>query len=196
METGSEGRTPTQEEFFRVARASGRLKSVTSFENKGSWAIWFAKSNTRTLGGGFEKWLYDSNCLKTVQEGNLEDGLWHMTYAILRGTEPVSAPTRSFLYCCALNNFSLLGFRQQWSRADRVINLNTTIQNPLFWRTWTRPSEFHCLGELEASTSPHVQAWHMGRDYSYCRASELTDLQVSGIFFFWFLKNTEKTKAS
>ena len=34
----------------------------------------------------------------------------------------------------------------------------------------------------------------MGRNYSDCRASELTDRQVSG--FYWFLENTEKTKAS
>ena len=33
----------------------------------------------------------------------------------------------------------------------------------------------------------------MGRDYSYCRASELTDHQVSG---FVFTENTEKAKAS
>ena len=36
----------------------------------------------------------------------------------------------------------------------------------------------------------------MGRDYSNCRASELTDLQVSGFVFSWFLENTEKTRAS
>ena len=35
----------------------------------------------------------------------------------------------------------------------------------------------------------------MDRDYSYCRASELTDLQVSGFVFSLFLANTDKTKA-
>ena len=54
---------------------------------------------------------------------------------ILRGTEPVSALTRALLYCCALYNFFFLGFRQWQSRADRVVNLNTTIRLPLFWRT-------------------------------------------------------------
>ena len=78
-----------------------------------------------------------------------------------------------------------LGFRQ--SRADKVVNLNTTIQLALFWRTQTWAL---------ASTCPHVLAWHMDRDYSYCRASELTDRQVSGFVFSWFLENTEKTKAS
>ena len=90
-------------------------------------------------------------------------------------------------FCCALYNFFSLGFRQWRSRADRVVNLNTTIRLPLFWRTWTR---------ARARTRPHVLAWHMGRDYSYCRASELTDSQVSGFVFSWFLENTEKTKAS
>ena len=62
-----------------------------------------------------------------------------------------------------------------------------TIWLPLFWRTWSR---------ARASTRPHVQAWHMGRHYSNCRASELTDRQVSGFIFSWFLENTEKMKAS
>ena len=90
-----------------------------------------------------------------------------------------------FLYCCALYIF-FLGFRQWRSRADRVVNLNTTIRLALFWRTWTR---------ARAHTRPHVLAWHMGRDYSDSRASELTDRQVSGFVYSWFLENTEKTKA-
>ena len=95
------------------------------------------------------------------------------------------ADTRAF-YIAALYNFPPLGFRQWRSRADIVVNLNTTIRLPLFWRTWTR---------ARASTRPHVLAWHMGRDYSYCRASELTDCQVSGFVFSWFLENSEKAKA-
>ena len=47
--------------------------------------------------------------------------------------------------------FFFLGFRQWKSRADRVVNLNTTIQLPLFWRTWTRAL---------TSTRPHELAWH------------------------------------
>ena len=83
----------------------------------------------------------------------------------------------SFLYCCALYNFFFLGFRQWRSRADRVVNLNTTIQLALFWRTWTRAL---------ASTRPHVLAWHVGRDYSYCGALELTGRQVRGFVFSWY----------
>ena len=90
-------------------------------------------------------------------------------------------------YCCALYNFFFLGFRQWQSRTDRVVNLNTTFQLPLFWKTWTR---------ARASTRPNVQAWRMCRDYSYCGALELTDRQVSGFVYSWFLENTEKTKAS
>ena len=72
-----------------------------------------------------------------------------------------------FLYCCALYNLFFLGFRQWGSRADRVVNVNTTIWLPLFWRTWT------------LATRPHVLAWHISRDYSDCRASdsEMTDRQ-------------------
>ena len=43
--------------------------------------------------------------------------------------------------------FLLLGFRQWQYRADRVVNLNTTIWLPLFWRTWTG---------AQARTLPHV----------------------------------------
>ena len=32
----------------------------------------------------------------------------------------------------------------------------------------------------------------MGRDYSHCSASELTDLQVRSFVYSWFLENTEK----
>ena len=106
---------------------------------------------------------------------------------ILRGTESVCALTRALWYCCALYNFFFLGFRQWRSCADRVANLNTTIRLPLFWRTWTWG---------RASTRPHVRARHMGRDYSYCRASALTDSKVSGFIYSWILENTGKTKAS
>ena len=97
--------------------------------------------------------------------------------AILCGTEPVSALTRARLYCCIFYNCSFLGFRQWRSRADRFVNLYTSIWLPLFWRTWTW---------ARASNHPHVRGWHMGRYYS----------QVSGFVFSWFLETTEKTKAS
>ena len=89
-----------------------------------------------------------------------------------------------FLCCCpecALYNFFFLGFCQWRSRADRVVNLNTIIQLPLFWRTWIR---------AQASTRPHVQAWQMSRDYSCCRASELND----GFVYSWFLENRGKPR--
>ena len=41
-------------------------------------------------------------------------------------------------YIAALSIIFFLGFRQCWSRSDRVVNLNTTIRPTLFWRTWTR----------------------------------------------------------
>ena len=63
----------------------------------------------------------------------------------------------SFLYCCALYNLFFLDFVSgdlALTVCDKVVNLNTTIQLPLFWRTWTRAL---------ASTRLHVRAWHMGR---------------------------------
>ena len=50
---------------------------------------------------------------------------------------------------CSLQ-FFFLGFRKWLSRTDRVVNLNTTIRFPLFWRTWTRAL---------ASTRAHMRAW-------------------------------------
>ena len=79
------------------------------------------------------------------------------------------------LYCCALYNcffswISSVAILRSGSCAERVVNLNTTIWLPLLWRTWTR---------ARARTCPHVLAWHIGRDYSDCRASELTDRRVT-----------------
>ena len=112
--------------------------------------------------------------------------------AILRGTERLwaRALSRALFILLRSLNFFFLGFCQCRSRADRVVNLYTTIWLPLVWRTWTW---------ARASTRPHVQAWHTGRDYSDCTArlsSELTDRQVSGFVYSWFLENTEKTMAS
>ena len=97
------------------------------------------------------------------------------------------------LYWGTLYNFVFFGFkfRQWWSRAasraDRYINLNATIWLPLFWRTWTLAL---------TSTCPHVLACDMGRHYIYCRASELTDLQVFGLVFPLISRKYRKTMAS
>ena len=74
------------------------------------------------------------------------------------------------------HEFFFLGFRQWQSRADSNMN----IWLPMFGSTWS---------QARASTSPHVLAWHMGRDYSNWRASELTDHQVSGLVFAGLLSN-------
>ena len=101
--------------------------------------------------------------------------------AILRGTEPVSALTRAL--------FTLS--RSLWFFSSWILSVTIsrwqTIWLPLIWRAWTRAL---------ASNRPHVLAWHIGRDYCDCRASELTDRQVNGFVFSWFLENTENTKAS
>ena len=91
---------------------------------------------------------------------------------------------------------AIIAFAEHWSWLSRWLTarsvasffhdfLNTTIWLALFDRTWTR-----------ASTSPHVRAWHMGSNYSVCRALELTDSdsQVSGFFFHDFLKIQKKRR--
>ena len=125
---------------------------------------------------------------ESVDLGSVPDECWnallplcHFVWYLARQC----TDTRSF-YIAVLSIIFLLGLRQWLSHADRVVNLNTTIQLPLFWRTWTR---------ARASTRPHVRARHMGSDYSYCRALKLTDRKVSGFVYFSFLENTEKTKA-
>ena len=52
----------------------------------------------------------------------------------------------------------------------RVVSLYTTIWLPIIWRTGARS---------RASPRPHVLAWHMGRDYSDCRALELHFFLIS-----------------
>ena len=90
-----------------------------------------------------------------------------------------------FLYFCALYNFFFLGFCQWRTRADRVVNLNTTFLLPLFWQTWT---------QALPSTRPHVLAWDMGRDYSFCSDWPPAWHQVSGFVYFWFLKKNRKNE--
>ena len=132
--------------------------------------------------------MVETSSSESGDMGLIPDECWN---SLLRLSHLALSPSvqwpACFLYCCTLYNFKFcfLGFRQWRSRTDRVVNY-TTNWLPLFWRTWT---------QALASTRPHVQAWHMGRDYSYCRASELTDCQVSGFVFSWLLENTEKTKA-
>ena len=96
-----------------------------------------------------------------------------------------------FLNCCSLYILFFLGFRQCRSRADRVVDLNTTFWHPLFWRSWIR---------VRACTSPHVRARHFGRDMaiveprSRCLGGDW--LPGQWLRFSWFLENTAKTKAS
>ena len=53
-----------------------------------------------------------------------------------------------------------LGFRQRISHADRVVNLNTTIWLPQFWRTWTRPALAHmCWPGTWAEIIKIVELW-------------------------------------
>ena len=131
-----------------------------------------------------------TGCRESGDMGSIPDECWNPLPRLghfARHWARQCTDTRAF-YIAALSIIFFLGFRQRRSRADRVVNLNTTIQLALFWRTWTR-------ARPGARTRPHVLAWHMGRYYCYCRASEPTDRQVSGFVFSWssdFLKIQEK----
>ena len=88
-----------------------------------------------------------------------------------------------FLYCCALYNVFFLGFRQWRSRTDRVLTLNMNIRLPLFWSTWSLargPDSATCAGLAH------------GRDYSYCRASELKLQKFLATVYSWILEITFK----
>ena len=92
-----------------------------------------------------------------------------------------------FLYCCALYNVFFLGFRQWRSRTDRVLTLNMNIRLPLFWSTWSPargPDSATCAGLAH------------GRDYSYCRASELKLQKFLATVYSWIVENTWKTMAT
>ena len=137
----------------------------------------------------FELYLRLVAVLQRVGRRGFDSWRWLKPFATPRPFCVALSPSvhwHSRFYIAALSIIFLFGFRQCRSRDDRVVNLNMTIRLALFWRTWTR---------ARARTRPHVLAWHMGRDYSDCRASELTDRQVSGFVFSWFLENTEKRKA-
>ena len=133
-----------------------------------------------------------------MRHGSNSDDCWNSlqqraALVILRGTEPVSAVsalTRALLILLYLFFFYFISSEplaiSRWQSCKINVNLKTTIGLPLFWRTWTRAAR------ARARTRPHVLAWHMGSDYSDCRALELTDSQVSGFVHFWFLENTEK----
>ena len=89
-----------------------------------------------------------------------------------------------FFYLCSLQILFFLGFRQWRSRAESVAESYIL----------TQPSDFHCFGELELGPRQALahMCWpvaiHKGRDYRNCRASELSNCQVSGLVFSWFTK--------
>ena len=88
-----------------------------------------------------------------------------------------------FLYCCSLYNVFFLGFRQWRSSTDRVLTLNMNIRLPLFWSTWSP-----ALGQDSATCAGLAH----GRDYSYCRASELKLQKFLATVYSWILEITFK----
>ena len=92
--------------------------------------------------------------------------------AILRGTELVSALARALLYCCALYNFYFLDFLS----GDLALT-------GFYFLTWT--SDFNCFGALGVGPGARtwLLAWRMGRDFSFCRASEQKCLKRLGHCF-------------
>ena len=116
------------------------------------WWRWVAVSPTK------------SGDLSMIPAGCWNSETLCLSWAFLRGTEPVSALTSALLYCCALYDFFFLGFVMQ-PRADRALTLKMNIWLPLFWSTWSSargPDSATCEGLVH------------GRDYSDCRASAET----------------------
>ena len=88
--------------------------------------------------------------------GSIFRGCWNSLLPFCVALSP-SEHWHARYYIAALSelyNFFFLGVCQWWSYADRVVNLNTTILLPLFWRFWSW---------ARARTRPYVLAWHMGR---------------------------------
>ena len=94
--------------------------------------------------------------------------------------------TRAF-YIAALSVFFFLGFRQWRSRTDRVLILNMNIRLALFWRnsSWS-PTPARGKDSATCAGLTH------GRDYSYCRASELKLQKRLVTVFPWIVENTFK----
>ena len=103
-------------------------------------------------------WTYglvvNTGCRESGDMGSIPDDCWnplprlgHFAWHWARQC----TDTRAFILLRSLI-FFLLGFRQWRSRADSVVNLNTTIRLALFWRIWTW---------AWASTRPHVLAWRI-----------------------------------
>ena len=71
-------------------------------------------------------------------------------------------------------------FVWHWAISALTLALFILLHSPFFF-SWISTSTV--FGKLELGPGP---AWHMGRDYSFCRAFELTDCQVRGFVFSWF----------
>ena len=107
--------------------------------------------------------------------------------SISRGTEPVSAMTLALFILLRSLFFFPLGFRQWWSRADRVLTLNINIWLLLFLSTWS--------GARGQDSATCAGLGH-GRDYSDCRASEQNSEKCLAFSFPWIVENTWKIKAT
>ena len=92
----------------------------------------------------------------------------------------------SFLYCCALYNFFFLDF-VSGNLALTGFTLNMNILLPLFWSTFS---------PARGQDSAICVGLAHGRDYSYCRASELKLQKFLATVFPWTVENAWKTMAT
>ena len=90
-------------------------------------------------------------------------------------------------YVAALSNINVIFFPLNFVSGDLALT-------GVALSTWT--SNFNCVGALwvwpVAQTRPHVLAWHMGSDYSYCIALDLEQKCHRGlaIVFPWIARST------
>ena len=90
-------------------------------------------------------------------------------------------------YIAALSIMFFPLWSRQWRfRADRVLTLNVNIWLPLFWSTWRSWSPARGQDSATCAGLAH------GRDYSYCRASQLKLQKCLAIVFPWIIENTFK----
>ena len=140
----------------------------------------FFKQLIRTNG-----WVVKACRRLTGDMGSIRTWCWIVLQHSCHFSWQVCALTH-FLYCCALNNFfSWILPVVIWHWQGFTLNMN--IRLPLFWSTFS---------PARGKDSATCVGLAHGRDYSYCRASELKLQKFLATVFPWTVENTWKTMAT
>ena len=136
---------------------------------------------------------------KWVRISQGAETLCHIS-AYLRGTEPITALTPLLCIAALLIPF-LIGFRQWWSRADRVLTLNLNIWLPPFWtqsgalRVGPRPGLGHMCwpgawAVIIAVVQPRTKSVWQGLVIVFLELSKLLEIQWPTVRVFLTLIQT------